>query len=214
MTARHTVEAPRKVDLDKALRELRRDPIMGPLIKRHPKPIYRRARSSFAALGRAILYQQLTGKAAGTILRRFTARFERGRFPRPAEVLALREEDFSGAGVSRQKRTYLVDLARHFDQGLLNPRRFAYQTDQELIEALTRVKGIGVWTVQMFQISTLQRPDILPTGDLGIQKGIQRAYGLKERPDPKTMEELSAAWRPWRSIACFYLWRHVDIDEP
>ncbi len=202
--------APRSVDLPRALRALRSDPVISPLVKMFPPPVYRRRGTAFANLGRAIIYQQLSGKAAGTILARFQRACPGSGFPAPAVVVGLADEVFSNAGVSRQKMTYLRDLAHHFDQGHLNPRKFSRWSDDQLVSELTRVKGIGVWTVQMFQLSTLHRPDILPTGDLGIQKGLQRLYGLSHLPDPATMAKLSEAWRPWRSVACWYLWRSLD----
>jgi DNA-3-methyladenine glycosylase II len=163
----------------------------------------------FHALLRSIVYQQLSGKAAGTILDRVLALYE-GRYPRPDQLLATTEEALRQAGLSRQKLTYLRDLAAKVESGEVPLSRVRRLSDEEIIERLTHVKGIGRWTAQMFLMFRLGRPDVLPELDLGIQTAIQRAYDLPKRPAPKDVLQIGAAWRPHATIACWYLWRSLE----
>ncbi|HVS65180.1 MAG TPA: DNA-3-methyladenine glycosylase [Thermoanaerobaculia bacterium] len=199
-------------ELGRALRHLRRDPRLSPVIRAVGPPRFRRYDSHFHALARSILFQQLSGLAAQTIFQRFVALFEGERFPQPEQVLALSAEELRAVGVSRQKAAYLLDLAAKLADGTINPRRLARLSEDELIAELTQVKGIGVWTVHMFAIFTLRRPDVLPVGDLGIRKGFERLFELETAPDPRTMIELAEPWRPFRSIASWYLWRVLEIE--
>ena len=164
--------------------------------------------SHFHAMCRSIVYQQLSGKAAGTIHARFLALF--GGAPEPAEVLSMPETRLREAGLSRQKLTYLKSLAEHVHNGSLPFDRVESMTDQEIIDALTAVKGIGRWTAQMFLMFRLGRPDVLPDLDLGIQKGIQRAYRMRKLPKPAKVLEVGRKWAPYRTIASWYLWRSLD----
>jgi DNA-3-methyladenine glycosylase II len=165
----------------------------------------------FDALLRAIVYQQLSGKAASTILGRLLALYG-GRYPTADELIATPEEQLRAAGLSRQKLSYLRDLARHVQDGSLPLDRVHDLDDTQIIEALTAVKGIGRWSAQMFLMFRLGRPDVLPDADLGIRKGIQRAYRMRKLPPPKKVQQLGARWSPYATYACWYLWRSLDGD--
>ena len=183
---------------------------------RERKPPFKRSQDPFESLIRSIIFQQLSGKAAGTILARFVALFPNehatpeGRFPTPQEVVKLSDAKFKKAGISPQKMSYLRDLAKRFLDGTIDPSNFKSMSDEEIRQHLLVVKGIGRWTTDMFLMFTLYRPDVLPTGDLGIQKGFQKLYKLKSLPDAATMARLSKKWAPHRTVACWYLWELVD----
>ncbi len=167
----------------------------------------------YGALVRAIVGQQLSTKAARSIFVRLTERFE-GRTPTPQEVLADEPEELrAAAGLSRAKVSYLRSLAEHSLSGELELERLDELPDEQVISELVAVKGIGVWSAHMFLMFHLQRPDVLPVGDLGIRHAIERAYDLSEIPDAATMERIAAPWRPHRTLACRYLWRSLD-NEP
>jgi len=186
---------------------------MESLIGKYPKPEFDRGQKGlipFNALIRAIVFQQLSGKAARTILDRFLALYPKGRFPTPQELLDTPEGTIRAAGISSQKASYLRDLAEKFLDGTVNPKRFKSMTDEQVYEHVVQVKGIGPWTTDMFLMFTLGRPDILPVGDLGIQKGIQKVFGLKALPGPAEMQKLAKPWQPYRTIACWYIWRLAD----
>ena len=165
----------------------------------------------FDALLRAIVYQQLSGKAASTILSRVLAIFG-GRYPSAAELLATPEEQLRAAGLSRQKLSYMRDLARHVHDGTLPIDQLESLDDAQIIEALTAVKGIGRWSAQMFLMFRLGRPNVLPDQDLGIRKGLQRAYRMRALPPPKKVQAIGARWSPYATYACWYLWRLLDGD--
>ena len=163
----------------------------------------------FDALLRSIVYQQLSGKAAGTILDRVLALYG-GRYPRPAQLLDTADDALRGAGLSRQKLAYLRDLAAKVDTGEVPLARVGRMPDEEIITHLTHVKGIGRWTAQMFLMFRLGRPDVLPELDLGIQTAIQRAYDLPKRPAADEVLRIGATWRPHATIASWYLWRSLE----
>ena len=165
----------------------------------------------FDALLRAIVYQQLSGKAASTILGRVLAIYD-GRYPTALELLATPDERLRAAGLSRQKLTYMRDLARHVHEGMLPVDRLHELDDTQIIEALTAVKGIGRWSAQMFLMFRLGRPDVLPELDLGIRKGLQRAYRMRKLPTPARVQAIGARWSPYATYACWYLWRSLDGD--
>jgi 3-methyladenine DNA glycosylase/8-oxoguanine DNA glycosylase len=168
-----------------------------------------RGGSRFAALAEAIVYQQITGKAAASIYARLRGALG-GRL-RPEAVLAAPAPVLRRAGLSRQKVSYLRDLARHTRDGL--PLRSASRlSDEDVIAALTRVKGIGRWTAEMFLIFRLGRLDVLPVDDYGVRKGMQRAYRLRSLPDARRMRRTAEPWRPYRTVACWYLWRCAEAD--
>jgi DNA-3-methyladenine glycosylase II len=164
----------------------------------------------YGALVRSIAGQQLSVLAARAIWRRLTERFD-GRTPTPQEILADDPEALrAAAGFSRAKVAYLRSLAEHVLAGDLELDRLAELPDEEVVGELTAVKGIGEWTAQMFLMFTLHRPDVLPTGDLGVRNAIMRAYGLETPPRPAEMEAMAEPWRPYRTSACLYLWRSLD----
>lgn len=167
----------------------------------------------YGTLLRAIVGQQLSTKAARSIFGRLTDRFG-GRAPTPQEVLDDDPEELRlAAGLSRPKVGYLRSLAEHVLSGELELERLNELADEQVIAELVAVKGLGVWTAHMFLMFHLQRPDVLPVGDLGIRKAIQRAYGLDELPGSAEMEAIAQPWRPQRTLACRYLWRSLD-NEP
>lgn len=200
---------PFSAQLREAERHLsRRDPVLRPLIREHGPCRLRRHTRYFETLVGAIIAQQISTKAAETIGARFKAIYAPARFPTAEHVLETPEEQLRGAGLSTQKLTYLRDLARRTADGTLPLRKLARLSDEELIVHLTAVKGIGVWTAHMFMIFSLGRLDVLPLGDLGIRRAIERAYGVAE---PAAMEQLAEerGWRPYRSVASWYLWRSL-----
>ena len=163
----------------------------------------------FPALVRAIIFQQLSTKAASTIHARLLAALPGGRVTADA-LAALTDEQFRSVGVSRQKSDYLRDLSAKVVSGGLSLEGIEALEDEAVIAALTTVKGIGRWTAEMFLMFRLHRPDVLPVGDLGILTAVQRAYGMRKRPTPERLRKLGDAWKPYRSIACWYLWRSLD----
>jgi DNA-3-methyladenine glycosylase II len=189
---------------------LRRDKRFTCLIKKHGLPNWTKRKNSFQSLVRSIVYQQVSGKAASTILARFAAIFPGTRFPTPKEVGAMPIENIMAAGLSPQKASYVKDLALKFSNGTIQPRSLYKMTNEEVVVHLTQVKGIGTWTAHMFLISTLNRPDVLPTGDLGIRKGFQIVYRLKSLPEHAKMESIAKPWRAYASVASWYLWRAAD----
>src|SRR6266851_229868 len=186
------------------------DPVLARLIDAVGPIEIAMRRERFAALGRAIIFQQLAGAAARTIHDRFVALFPGRRFPTPRQVLDATLEDLRRVGLSRQKSLYLKDLAAHVDNGTLNFHRFHLMNDEEIIVDLTRVHGVGRWTAEMFLIFNLGRPDVLPVLDLGVRKGFQIAYGKRKLPESEPLERFGAKWKPHRTAAAWYLWRAVD----
>ena len=164
----------------------------------------------FLALVRSIVFQQLSGKAAGTIHGRLLAMYP-GNAPTPAAILATTDERLRAAGLSRQKIAYLRDLAARVESGALPLDHVHTLDDDALIAHLVQVKGIGRWTAQMFLMFKLGRPDVLPELDLGIQNAIKRAY-RKRKVGPRDVKRIGAKWSPYASVACWYLWRSLDND--
>jgi DNA-3-methyladenine glycosylase II len=190
------------------------DPVMAGLVERIGDPTEVAARrdrpaDAYGALVRAIVGQQLSTVAARTIFGRLTALFG-GRTPTPRELLDADPENLRGVGLSRAKVAYLRDLAEHVEDGELDLERLAELPDERVTEQLTAIKGLGRWTVDMFLLFHLGRPDVLAVGDLGIRRAVQEAYGLDELPDAGELERIAEPWRPHRSLACLYLWRSLD----
>lgn len=167
-------------------------------------------KNAFASLVRSIIYQQLSGKAAASILAKFLKLFPRKKFPLPEDVLALSDQEFKSAGVSAQKAAYLRDLSAKFLDGTITPKKFPKMTDQEIKEHLVAVKGIGPWTADMFLIFALNRPDVLPVGDLAIRKGFQKAFNLRAVPSEQQMYKLSLPYDGKRTHLSLYLWQLMD----
>ena len=171
----------------------------------------RKMHDPFEALARNIIYQQLHGKAAAAIHARVLELFGGGRL-RPADVLGAGEGDLRGAGLSAAKLAALKDLAaRTVDGTVPTLARLRRMSDEEIVERLTQVRGIGRWTVEMLLMFRLGRPDVLPVGDFAVRKGFALAYGLKESPRPKELAEFGERWRPYRSVASWYMWRAVEL---
>lgn len=189
---------------------LKSDPVMRDLVKR-VGPFEMEVRGKpYESLVRAILYQQLAGPAAAAIERRFLALFG-DRIPSPEQLAASTDEVLRTAGVSRQKAGYLRSIGEHFERGHLTDRHLMRAPDDEVIEAVTQIKGVGRWTADMLLMFCIGRPDVLPVGDLGVQSNMRAAYGLDALPKPDQMIEIAEAWRPYRSAASWYLWRRGDL---
>jgi DNA-3-methyladenine glycosylase II len=167
---------------------------------------------SFMALARAIASQQLSTKAADTIFNRFCDLFDPDKLPDPQRLLRLDDEAIRRAGFSRSKVVFLRDLASHVVDERLPLDRLHEHDDDFVLEQLTAVKGIGRWTAEIFLLFRLKRPDIFPVDDLGLVKAAQRVYGLRQRPTRKRLLRMSEAWRPYRSVAAWYLWRSLRLD--
>jgi len=198
-------------DLARAVRHLRRaDPVLRALIDRAGPCGLRidRRITPFEALARSILYQQISGKAAASIHARLLS-MAGGRL-RPDVLTGASDAALRGCGLSRQKIGYLRDLAARSADGLPTRRQLGGLDDAAAIEALTIVKGVGPWTAEMFLMFRLGRPDVLPVSDYGIRKAMQRAWRMRELPRPDRMCRLAEPWRPYRTIACWYLWRSLE----
>ncbi len=185
------------------------DPILRAIIEQVGPCRMEFGEPTFHSLAESILYQQLNGKAAATIFKRFTD--AAGDPLTPEGILALTDAQMRAVGLSKQKTSYLRDLAAKTKAGLLEFEKLSTLPDLEVIEHLTQVKGVGVWTAHMFLMFTLGRPDILPTGDYGVQMAMKKHYRKRKPPKPKDMEKIAKSWAPYRSIACWYLWRSLDI---
>jgi DNA-3-methyladenine glycosylase II len=191
---------------------MRRDPILAPVIRRH------RTRSildtpemgPFPALCRTITGQQISTKAAATIHGRFASLMPHGVTPEAA--LALTDDPLRGAGLSRQKTVYIRDLAAKVQSGELSAHSFHELSDEDVIDAIVKVKGLGRWSAEMYLMFRLHRPDVLPVDDLGIMTAMQRLYKLRKRPKPDRMRKIAEAWRPYRTVACWYLWRSLENE--
>src|SRR5215469_6465454 len=209
----------------KAILHLKKaDPVLCAIIDRIGPFRMEYGEPTFHSLAEAILYQQLNGKAALTIFKRFTD--AAGDPLTPEGIIKLTDAQMRGVGLSKQKTSYLRDLAAKTRAGVLDFSRLPLLQEEEVIAQLTQVKGVGVWTAHMFLMFTLRRPDILPTGDFGVRLAIYRHYlerrkngsgSLKARkrkivlPKPEQMEKIAKSWTPYRSIACWYLWRSLDV---
>ncbi len=194
----------------KAINHLKKcDPVLAAIIQQVGAFRMEFGEPTFHSLAEAILYQQLNGKAAVTIFNRFTEKT--GDPVTPKGILKLSDAEMRAVGLSKQKTVYLRDLAEKTKAGLLEFERLGELPDEEVIQHLTQVKGVGVWTAHMFLMFTLRRPDVLPTGDYGVQMAIKKYYRKRKLPKPKDMEKIAKVWAPYRSIACWYLWRSLDI---
>ncbi|MCL4787593.1 MAG: DNA-3-methyladenine glycosylase [Verrucomicrobia bacterium] len=171
-------------------------------------------RSPFQSLVQAVAHQQLNGTAAGTILRRVRALYPHRRFPKPEDLLATPDEDLRGAGLSRAKTASVKDIAAKTLAGVVpTSREIKKLSNEEILERLTTVRGVGPWTVEMLLMFTLGRPDVLPATDYGVRCGFTRVYGLAELPTPKELLAHGERWRPYRSVASWYLWRALELPD-
>ncbi len=200
----------------KARRHLmRRDPVLGAAVKRIGacRMADRQRTDHLTALIGAIVSQQLSTKAAATIFGRFVALFPENRIPGADAIAAQSDEALRGVGLSGQKVGYLRDLSARIADGRLNLDELESLPDDQVIERLVAVKGFGRWTAEMFLMFRLHRPDVLPAGDLGIMNAIQRLYRLRKRPDAKRIHKIGEAWKPYRSVASWYLWRTLESEK-
>jgi len=202
------------------------DPVMRAIIERIGPCRMQFGLPEFHSLAEAIVYQQLNGKAAETIFKRFAALA--GEPLTPEGILKLRDEQMRGAGLSKQKSAYLKDLAEKTSSGALDFARLPELPDAEVVEHLIQVKGIGVWTAQMFLMFALKRENVLPTGDFAIRMAMHKHYLDQRRgktskkagkrkimlPSPEQMEKIAKSWEPYRSVACWYLWKSLDARTP
>ena len=193
---------------DSAKRSLaRRDPVMAGIMRAHPKIFLARRGEPFMTLARAIVGQQISVKAAQSVWDRFAACVG----PVTPENVLLKERPVLRAcGLSDRKTEYIADLAQHFANGSIHVQRWPAMSDEEIIAELVEVRGIGRWTAEMFLIFSLLRPDVFPLDDLGLQKGIRVAYFAKRKVALSTLRRTGERWRPWRSVATWYLWRSLD----
>ncbi len=202
-------------DFSESIKALKKDKKMVAVVKKYgPLDLTRyhaNSRGIFPALLRSIVYQQISGKAAASILGRLLEIFD-GR-PTPEALLKLPAERLRAAGLSMQKVAYARDLAQKCLDGTVNEKLFPKMSSQEIIEHLVQVRGIGEWTAHMLLIFTLYRPDILPVGDLAIRKGFKTVYGLNTLPDKKQMERIAKPWRFHATAASWYLWRVADEEK-
>jgi DNA-3-methyladenine glycosylase II len=193
---------------DRAKRALaRRDPVMAEIMRSRPKVFLMRRGEPFLTLARAICGQQISVKAAQSVWDRVVACC--GEVT-PEKVLCRKRTELRACGLSDRKTEYIADLAQHFADGRIHARDWPRMTDEEIIAELTDVRGIGRWTAEMFLMFNLLRPDVFPLDDLGLQKGIRVAYFRNRKVALSTMRRLGETWRPWRSVATWYLWRSLD----
>src|SRR6202167_4004606 len=193
-----------------AIKHLKKsDAVIGAIIQRVGKFAIQYREPSFETLVRSIVYQQLSGRVASVIFGRLHAATGEVQVT-PAGIMKLRPEKMRKLGLSAQKTLYIRELAKHTKRGSIVFESLPDADDAVVIEHLTRVKGIGVWTAQMFLMFTLRRTDVLPVADLGIRAAMKKAYGLEDLPKPDEMERIAAVWKPYSSIACWYLWRSLE----
>jgi len=198
------------MDIEAGLDFLKKDKNMKVLIKKFGRPDFNQGQDYFQSLLRSIVFQQLSGKAAQTIYERLVSLIPKTSNLCPNEVLKLNKDEMRKAGLSFQKINYVRNLADYFENNSLQKNNVEKMTEEEISKELIQIKGIGQWTVDMFLMFTLNRADILPYKDLGIQKGIMKIFKMKNLPSKNEMENCSTKWRPYRTIACWYLWRIAD----
>ena len=186
------------------------DPGLTPLFDTYETPVLSIGQNYFWSLCRSIIYQQLSGKAAKSIADRFIGLYKNNEYPNPQEVLNTDVKALRSIGLSGAKAGYIHNIARAFIDDVIQFDHFSYISDSDIKDQLIKIKGIGPWTVEMFLIFTLNRPDIFPATDLGIQKGYQRYYRLETLPKPYDMIEKAKQWRPYRSVVTLYLWCAVE----
>lgn len=186
------------------------DPALAQLFGKVLPTIIRPHKNYFESLAGAIMSQQLSGKAADTIIKRFKALFGGKSFPSPLQVLAKTDMDLRSVGLSGSKVSYIKNLATAFEDKTINFKNIAKMTDEEIIEMLVTVKGIGRWTAEMFLIFSLGRPDIFSFGDLGLRNAVKKLYKLRKDPSPAKLKQLSARWQPYRTTASLHLWASLN----
>ena len=198
-------------NISKALEYLKNtEPRFGTLIDEFGEPDFELQDNYFKSLVRSIIYQQLSGKSAFAIYSRYLQLFNSTEFPSPQQVIAIPDSHYTSIGLSRQKTCYIKEISQAFFNKEIVPENIPKLKDDEVRKQFIKIKGIGPWTIDMFLMFALNRPDILPVNDLGIQKGFKLFFRLNELPDEKFMVEKAKKWKPFRTIACWYLWKLVD----
>ncbi|MBH50189.1 MAG: DNA-3-methyladenine glycosylase [Candidatus Marinimicrobia bacterium] len=201
------------INIEDALRHLEgADRRFSKLIKKYGEPDFAPQSNYFKSLVRSIIYQQLSGKSAFAIYSRFLKLFPVNDFPSPSKLLQISKQTYRSIGLSKQKSIYIKEIAKAFESKTVQPDKFKEMTNGQIRSELIKIKGIGPWTIDMFLMFTLNRLDILPTGDLGIQKGYMVFYDIDFLPDKDYMIKSAEIWRPFRTFACWYLWKLVDDD--
>jgi len=198
--------------VERARRALRRgDPVLGAVIRRVGACELKRRGDPYRYLVRSVLYQQITGAAGRAIEKRLHAAFG-GRVPMPARLRVAETETLRSAGLSRQKIDSIRAIATAFDERTLDGRKLARLPDEAVVDAVTQVRGVGEWTAHMLLMFSLGRPDVLPVGDYGVRKAARDLYGLEDLPKRKELEAIGESWRPYRSVATWYLWRSTELE--
>jgi len=192
-----------------ATKFLKKDPKLAKIIKQVGDYNVKITKNRYQSLVEAIIAQQLSGSAAESILKKFKKLFK-SKFPKPFEVIKTPDSKIRSTGLSKMKILYIKDLSKKIQSKQLNMRKISTKSDEYIIEHLTDVKGIGRWTAEMFLIFSLGRLDVLPVGDLGLKKGIQLMYSLKELPNEKEIERIAESWKPYRTVATWYLWKSLQ----
>jgi DNA-3-methyladenine glycosylase II len=195
-----------------AIHLLRHDAVLAPIIKLAGTALITPHKNYYQELVESIISQQLSVKAAATIQKRFLELFSVANFPSPGMILEKDIEQLRSAGLSRQKASYIQDLASKVIDGAVSFNHLDALSNDQIITELTQIKGVGVWTVHMFLMFCMGRLDVLPVGDLGIKNGIQKLYGLESLPDPAAIEKVAYdnKWHPYESVASWYIWRSLD----
>jgi len=201
---------PNQVDMreQNSIDFLKKDPLLRSIIDTVGDFSLKRRNHHFAVLIESIISQQLATSAAEAIFRRFKGLYP--KFPTASQILATKKSRLRSVGLSSMKVDYIRDLSKKVEEGSVNIRLLSKMNDGQVVEYLTKVKGIGRWTAEMFLIFSLGRPDVLPVHDLGLRKGVQRVFSLNELPKPKEVERLGERWRPYRSVATWYLWKSLQ----
>ena len=200
------------MDIESALKILNKDAKMQKLIDNYGLPDFKPSNNYFESLMRSIVFQQLNGKVANIIYQRLINLVPINEII-PQEVLILKDENMSEIGLSKQKISYIKNLANYFNTNLFSSSQVKIMSNERIRTELLQIKGIGQWTVDMFLMFTLNRPDIIPYTDLGIRKSIKNLFKLDSLPTKNEIESLSIQWKPYRTIACWYLWKNIDNDS-
>jgi len=193
----------------KAVKFLKKDPKFAKIIMQVGDYNVKITKNRYQSLVEAIISQQLSGYAANSIIKKFRKLYK-SKFPKPRDVIKTSDSKLRTTGLSKMKIVYIKELSKKIESKELNMRKISTQSDEQVIEVLTDVKGIGRWTAEMFLIFSLGRLDILPVGDLGLKKGIQSMYSLKELPEKEQIEQLAESWKPYRTVATWYLWKSLQ----
>ncbi len=192
----------------KAIRHLKKDPKFAKIIPLIGEYNVKITKNRYRSLVEAIIAQQLSGSAAESILKRFKKLYK-SNFPKPIEVIQTSDAKLRKVGLSKMKVVYIKELSEKVESRHLNMRNFSSMKDEQIIEHLTNVKGIGRWTAEMFLIFSMGRWDVLPVGDLGLKKGIQLMFSLNKLPSEKQIEKFAESWRPYRTVATWYIWKSL-----